>query len=196
MSSAEIAQIVAEVYHNHLAIPPEWANRAQAFLDGETERLSRQIAEVAAQLGAQAVREWTAMAGRRPDILTQAGLLSSARMSAMEIVLTAELYELIPQPPENLVPTANSPDRASMSWRQRWTIPEFRSEPDGQTEQLIEALWPESEFSPVFQIKAGYLLAARAEDGLALPRDRQDPMTGELAQMIRDDLRRDGLPDR
>lgn len=196
MSSAEIAQIVAEVYHNHLAIPPEWASRPQAFLDSQSEQLSRQVADLAAQLGEQSVREWTERTGTRPDITTRAGLLGSARMSAMEIVLTSELYELIPAPAEEPIPVPTSPDQASLPWQQRWTQPELRSEPDGQTEALIEALWPAAEFSPVFQIKAGYLLAARAEDGLALPQHRQDRLTAELVQMIRDDLRHDGLPER
>lgn len=52
------------------------------------------------------------------------------------------------------------------------------------------------EFSALFRIKAGYLLAARAEDQLALPRQASDPLAVELAEMVYQDLRDDGLPAR
>lgn len=61
-------------------------------------------------------------------------------------------------------------------------------------EELVADLWPAPAFSAVFRIKAGYLLAARAEDQLPLPREPRDPLAAELAQMVYQDLRDDGLP--
>jgi hypothetical protein len=48
----------------------------------------------------------------------------------------------------------------------------------------------------VFQVKAGYLLAARAEDGLPLPSGQEDPLIAELTETISADLRRAGLAER
>ena len=42
----------------------------------------------------------------------------------------------------------------------------------------------------MFQVKAGSLLAARAEDGLRLPSGQEDPLIAELTEMISADLRR------
>ena len=74
--------------------------------------------------------------------------------------------------------------------------PVYQSEPSEDIEALIDRLWPAPDFSGPFRIKAGYLLAARAEDGLKPPVHRKDPLTAELAQMIYSDLRKDGLPER
>jgi hypothetical protein len=51
-------------------------------------------------------------------------------------------------------------------------------------------------FSDVFQVKAGYLLAARTEDGLPLPSGQLDPLVAELTEMVSADLRNAGLPER
>lgn len=58
----------------------------------------------------------------------------------------------------------------------------------------MTAVWPAPNYSAVFRIKAGYLIAARAEDRLPLPRSEDDPLAAELAQMVHADLRADGLP--
>lgn len=49
------------------------------------------------------------------------------------------------------------------------------------------------DFSGLFRIKAGYLIAARAEDQLTLPTDQHDPLAAALAQIVYADLRADGL---
>ncbi|OBK33738.1 hypothetical protein A5658_12875 [Mycobacterium sp. 1245111.1] len=54
-------------------------------------------------------------------------------------------------------------------------------------------LWPDDSFSDVFQIRAGYLLAARAEDGLPMPGGQEDPLFAELTELISADLRRAGF---
>ncbi|MGH3970643.1 MAG: hypothetical protein ACRDTV_21635, partial [Mycobacterium sp.] len=166
----------------------------------KASRLSYLAAELAADLEAQAVGEWTRTHGQHPDYLTKVGLVNTARSQAMELVLTKELYEQIPpedDPPSSLWGEDQpAPDRSQVSWDQRWTRPVYRSEPSQDIETLITDLWPDPVFSAVFRIKAGYLLAARAEDGLELPSGQEDPLTAELAEMIYTDLRSDGLPER
>ena len=83
-----------------------------------------------------------------------------------------------------------------MPWDQRWTRTQYRTDPSEQIEDLIAQIWPDPDFSAVFRIKAGYLLAARAEDHLGLPAHREDPLTEELAALVYSDLRHDGLPER
>ena len=99
MTSPEIRQIVQDVYSHHLALPQEWTpDQRREFIETEAARISRQIADLADQMGAQSVTEWTARTGAHPDYLTTVGLLNTAMSAAKEIVLNKELYELIPQP--------------------------------------------------------------------------------------------------
>ncbi|MCA2304871.1 hypothetical protein JF770_14990 [Mycobacterium intracellulare] len=200
MTSPEIRQIVANAY-TQTQLPQEWSTaQREAFLDEEATRISYQVAELAAQMGAQAVGEWTQARGQHPDYQTKVGLLNTARSQAMEIVLANELYEQIPteddQPSTLWGEDQPTPDRDQVPWDQRWTQPQYRSDTSQDIEDLIAHLWPNPQFSAVFRIKAGYLLAARAEEGLPLPRGPQDPLTDQLAQMVYNDLRRDGLPER
>ncbi|CQD24544.1 hypothetical protein BN1232_06253 [Mycobacterium lentiflavum] len=201
VTSPEIRQIVAQAYAQTLQMPQEWSPaQRDAFLDDEASRISYQVAELAAQLGAQAVGEWTQARGQHPDYQTKVGLLNTARSQAMEIVLSNELYEQIPteddQPSTLWGEGQPVPDRSDVPWDQRWTRPQYRSKPGQDIEDLIARLWPDPRFSAVFRIKAGYLLAARAEEGLPLPSGPQDPLTDQLAQMVYSDLRHDGLPER
>lgn len=201
VTSPEILQIVTQAYEQHLGLPGGWSPaQRHAFIAAEADKISYRIAQLAADLEAQAVGEWTRSHGQHPDYLTKVGLVNTARSQAMETVLNEELYEQIPEqedPPSSLwgedQPT---PDRTQMPWDQRWTNPAYRSDPSPTTEDLIAALWPKPAFSAVFRIKAGYLLSARAEDGLPVPTDPADPLTAELAQKIYADLRSDGLPER
>lgn len=87
-------------------------------------------------------------------------------------------------------------DFGTRPWMERWARPECRSYPDADVESLVAALWPDDRFSDVFQIKAGYLLAARVEDDLALPRGCDDPLFAELTAMVLADLKSNGLLDR
>ena len=88
------------------------------------------------------------------------------------------------------------PGGGRLSWDERWTRPAWRSQPGLDVEALIADLWPDRLFCDVFQVKAGYLLAARAEDGLPLPSGQEDPLIAELTEMISADLRCAGLPER
>jgi hypothetical protein len=201
VASPEILQIVTQAYEQELALPSQWSPaQRHAFIQAEADKISYRVAELAAELEAQAVGEWTRSHGQHPDYLTKVGLVNTARSQAMEIVLSEDLYEQIPDeedPPSTLwgedQPT---PERSQLPWDQRWTNPAYRSDPSPGIEDLIAQLWPKPAFSAVFQIKAGYLLSARAEDGLPVPSHQGDPLTAELAQMIYADLRSDGLPER
>jgi len=87
---------------------------------------------------------------------------------------------MIPEPPDPILsdPIEAEPvlDRSQIPWDQRWTRTRYRTEPSEQIEALAAAIWPDPNYSAVFRIKAGYLLAARAEDQLPLPGRPGDPL--------------------
>ena len=200
VSSPEIRQIVGDIYRQHLGLPPEWTpTQQETFLEGQAARLTQQIAELADQMGAQAVSDWTQQHGQHPDYLTNVGLLNTAMLAAKEIVLTNELYEMIPEPADPPVPDLDqSPpmvEAGQVPWEQRWTQTRYRTDPSEQIEDLVAHIWPAPDFSAVFRIKAGYLLAARSEDQLPLPAQPTDPLAAQLAAMVYHDLRHDGLPE-
>lgn len=110
MSSPEIRQIVHEVYSQHLSLPPDIpVDQREQFLDQEAARISRRVAELAADLGERSINDWQTRTGQHLDFVTKTGLLNTARASAMEIVLQEELYEQIPPPPEDPI-TADQPN--------------------------------------------------------------------------------------
>lgn len=88
------------------------------------------------------------------------------------------------------------PNRGTLPWDQRWTHPQYRSQPSQDIEALVAALWPDDSFSDVFQVRAGYLLTARTEDGLPIPSSQKDPLIAQLTKIITADLQRVGLPER
>ena len=97
--------------------------------------------------------------------------------SAKEIVLSEQLYELIPEPqdpPNETTETPPSLDRSQVPWDQRWTRTQYRSDPSEQIEDLVVQIWPDPAFRRCFGSRPGYLLAARAEDppGVAGPSAR------------------------
>lgn len=195
MSSPEIHQLVAQVYTGYDLLPSAWLPRQQrAFLAAEATRLSRQVAELAADLSEHAIGDWTARTGDHPDVLTKVSLINTAAMQAKEIVLTRELYDLIPPTPEDPDDAPSvPPDRSELAWDRRWTHTQYRTDPTAEQEHLVTVVWPSPNYSAVFRIKAGYLIAARAEDRLPPPRNHDDPLAADLAQMVYADLRADGL---
>lgn len=200
VSSPEIRQIVGDIYRQHLHLPPEWTpTQQEEFLEGQAARLTQQIAELADQMGAQAVSDWSRQHGQHPDYLTKVGLLNTAMSSAKETVLTNELYAMIPEPDDPPAPDLDQmppmAEAGQVPWEQRWTRTQYRTEPSEQIEDLVAHIWPAPDFSAVFRIKAGYLLAARSEDQLPLPAQPTDPLSAQLAEMVYHDLRHDGLPE-
>ncbi len=195
--SPELAQIVTAVYTNHDLLPPKWTpQQRHDFLQHKAAQLSRQVAELAADMADQAVQDWISRHGDHPNYLTKTGLVNNATSQATELVLSQELYELIPPPQDDPLEssTAALPDRSQMPWDRRWTRTYYRTEPTEEQEELVATVWPAPEFSALFRIKAEYLVAARAEDRLPLPADRYDPLADQLAQLVYGDLRTDGLP--
>ena len=74
VTSPEIRQIVAEAYARSLHLPQQWSPaQREAFLEAEAAKISYQVAELAAEMGAQAVGEWTRNRGQHPDYLTKRG---------------------------------------------------------------------------------------------------------------------------
>jgi hypothetical protein len=152
------------------------------------------VAELAADLSEQAIQDWISRTGDHPDVITKVGLVNNATLQAKEVVLTQELYELIPPPPDqDLESLPPMPDRREVPWDRRWTHTQYRTEPSEDQEDLVTAVWPAPDFSGLFRIKAGYLIAARVEDQLVAPTDRHDPLAAALAQIVYADLRADGL---
>ena len=200
MIDPEILKTVQTVYSTDLSLPEEWTpQQRNEFLTAEADKISSMAASMAEQLWEQAITMWIRNRnGQTPSHATNVALLASARKQAAQTVLNDELYELIateqtPQPWES---PPQILDRSQVGWEQRWTNPVYQSEPSENLEALIDRLWPAPDFSGPFRIKAGYLTAARVEDGLPLPDRREDQLTAELAEMIYCDLRTDGLPER
>lgn len=196
----EILQVVQTVYTTDLSLPEEWTpERRSQFLTAEADKISSMASSMAEELWEKAIAVWSRNRdGTTPNHATKVALLEAARAQAARTVLKNELYDLIstdetPPPWETPDPI---PDPARVTWEQRWTNPDLQSEPSEDLEALIDRLWPAPDFSGPFRIKAGYLISARVEDDLAPPDHREDPQTGELAQMIYRDLRADGLPER
>ncbi|WP_308161695.1 hypothetical protein [Mycolicibacterium goodii] len=196
----EILKAVTTVYSTDLSLPEEWTpERRNEFLTAEADKISSMAASMAEELWEKAIAAWTRQHnGQTPNHATKVALLQAAREQAARTVLHNELYEMVEideSSPESESPDP-APDPADLSWEQRWTNPAYQSEPSEDLEALIDRLWPAPDFSGPFRIKAGYLMAARAEDALELPARPEDPLTAELAQMILRDLRADGLPER
>lgn len=196
----EILKAVQTVYSTDLGLPEEWTpQRREQFLQAEADKISSMAASMAEELWEKALVVWSRQRnGKTPNRATKVALLQAARVQAVQTVLNTELYELIEADettPQWQTPDP-SPDPAQLDWTQRWKNPTYQSEPHEDLEALIDQLWPAPNFSGPFRIKAGYLMAARAEDGQPVPDRPEDPLTAELAQMIYHDLRADGLPER
>ncbi|EHB44081.1 hypothetical protein MycrhDRAFT_6976 [Mycolicibacterium rhodesiae JS60] len=67
-------------------------------------------------------------------------------MQAKEIVLTRELYDLIPPPPENPDDAPSvPPDRSELAWNRRWTHTQYRTDPTAEQEHLVTVVWPDTQ---------------------------------------------------
>ncbi|MBU8820836.1 hypothetical protein KL864_33775 [Mycolicibacterium goodii] len=192
-------QAVDEVYRQWLPLPEDWTpEQIERFLDQTTQRLDRMAAEMTDSLAATAIAQWTEHHGHHPDYPTTVQLRQTALQTARETIVRQELYDQIPETPEEWTdfdPPLQQPRPASeVPWNQRWKDARYRSEPGEELEELAEMVWPAPRFSTMFRIKAAYLLIARIEDGLPVPDGPQHPLADELAPMVYDDLRDDGYP--
>lgn len=198
----EILNAVQTVYSTDLSLPDEWTPQQRSeFLTAEADKISSMAGSMTETLWEQAIAAWSrSRNGQTPNHATKVALLDAARVQATKTVLNNELYELIETDENDTPPPWETPetilDPDQEGWQQRWTKPMYQSDPSEDIQALIDHLWPAPQFSGPFRIKAGYLLAARAEDGLKPPAHHDDPLTAELAQMIYSDLATDGLPER
>lgn len=195
--SSTIRNDVDQIYREQVELPQQWsAEQRSVFVDQEAARLSLLAAELAAQRSDAAIAAWTERMGREPDYMTTVGLINNATVQGREQVLSHELYSQIPAEPEPAV-TEEDPATENSAGAVDWGNPDRwrtlrRSEPSQAVTALVTRLW--STRSEWFAIKAEYLLQARTEDGLELPHDPRSALAQELAQLVEDDLRSDGLP--
>lgn len=191
-------QAVDDVYPQWLPLPAEWSpEQTERFLDQTTQRLDRMAGAMADELAATAITDWTSQHGQHPDYLTTVRLRATAMQTARETVVRQELYDQIPPTDETSdvdPPLAQQTPASEVPWNQRWNNARYRSEPGEELEDLAQRVWPDHQFSTMFQIKAAYLLIARIEDGLPVPDGPQHPLASDLAPMVYDDLRDDGYP--
>ena len=197
MSREEIRRIVERVWTENLWIPEEWsAQEAAAHFETEAARLVEMVGQVQIDNQQAVIRAWRdAHEGRVPDYLTQVGLINSARAQAEEIVLSQELYELIPdEEEETLEPVTGEWDESNWgrlpegeeAWAvaartdpDRWKTV-FRSDPTQDVEAAVETVWPRTSFS--FQVSMGLLWQARVEDGKPVPALVPPPRTHPRAR--------------
>ena len=78
-------------------------------------------------------------------------------------------------------------DARDIPWDRRWNNTRWRGQPAATHIALAATVWPDPDFSPTFRAKAAYLLAARDDDGLALPTGPADLLAGELSTIIEAD---------
>ena len=99
VTSPEILQIVTQAYQQQLGLPTEWTPaQRQAFIEAEADKISYRVAELAAELEAQAVGEWTRRHGQHPDYLTKVGLVNTRPPQARRSCSTRSSTSMIPEP--------------------------------------------------------------------------------------------------
>jgi len=181
--SAEIRQIVARTWREHIGVPQEWSSeQTEAFFTEEATRMADRIARMQAEAQLVVIRQWrNAHNGNQPDYLTQVGLINAARAQCQEIVLSEELYEQIPE--EQDEETYSTGEWDESNWGQlpegneewavaaranpdRWTTV-FRSDPTEEIVDAVAALWPER--TATFQLYMELLWQSRVEDDKPVP---------------------------
>jgi hypothetical protein len=201
-----VLQVLTEIYPQYLPLPlpPDHTpEQRQAWLTAEADRLATAIFDLTHEMAEAAIQDWIRRHGQHPDYLTKVGLHNTARLSAQEIVLHNEIYEQIPPEEEDEddsrgedllmagildVEPGIRPDPTGVPWQQRWTDPDYWTEPSEELEAQVAQIWPQPQFSTMFQILAGYLLASRTEDGEPIPTSGRDPLAAQLAPLIEAEL--------
>ncbi len=180
--SAAIRQIVQRVWTEDIAIPPEWSpQEREAFFASEGERLVNQINVMHAEQQQVVIRDWrTRNGGKVPDHLTHVGLINLARSQCEEIVLTQELYELVPvgeedrerTPLEEQIARERWEDNEQQAWDaaqsdpDRWKT-EYAPDPTYEVYDTTQWLWPDKTLS--WRVSAACLWQVWAEDNRPLP---------------------------
>lgn len=117
---------------------PDWTpQQKRRHLNDLTARLDRMAAQMADDLAASAIQQWTQRHGAHPDYLTTVRLRETALQNARETVVRQELYDQIEEPPEQTVafnPPLPQPVPASqVPWNLRWNDARYRSEPGSRS---------------------------------------------------------------
>jgi len=212
--SEEISQIVTRVWTEHIGIPQEWSPEQTAtFLAGEAERMTNQITVMSAEAQEVAIADWRARHdGQVPDAMTHIGLIQAARLQCQEIVLSQELYEMVPVAEEDreLTPLVQQAanERFEEAEEREWAAAQsdpnrwrtvYAPEPSEQTDEAVAMIWPER--SIMFRVVAAKLWEVRVIDKLPLPqimtaqtarlKDRManQRLRQDLTVMVEDDLR-------
>ncbi|MBJ7287578.1 hypothetical protein [Williamsia sp.] len=155
------------------------------WVAAKTQELEVQASQFQTDNQGPTIAAWTSAMGREPDYMERLGLINQTRLAAIEWV-THQLWEGY-QDPDDAEPEPSSETPIPVAAMDRWTT-EAGTEPDRETEQVVEMVWPDR--TPAFQVTAELLLAARAEDGLALPVGPDDPLAGELAVAVEQEMAR------
>jgi hypothetical protein len=176
--SAEIRQIVARTWREHIGVPQEWSSeQTEAFFTEEATRMADRIARMQAEAQLVVIRQWrNAHNGNQPDYLTQVGLINAARAQ-------------IPEDSEN----SEEEDELQAAWeaqveREQWfrRLPEgdepwkvearanpdrwktvYRSDPTEEIVDAVAALWPER--TATFHLYMELLWQSRVEDDKPVP---------------------------
>jgi len=189
--SAEIRQIVARTWREHIGVPQEWSReQTEEFFTEEATRMADRISRMQAEQQLVVIRAWRhAHNGDQPDYLTQVGLINSARAQCQEIVLSEELYEQIPEEQdEETYPTGEWDEsnwgclpEGNEAWAvaarenpDRWKTV-FRSEATEEIVDAVAALWPQR--TATFHFYMELLWQSRVEDDKPVPAVEPVPRT-------------------
>jgi len=180
---------------------------------GEAERMTNQITVMSAGAQEVAIADWRARHdGQVPDAMTHIGLIQAARAQCQEIVLSQELYEMVPVVEEDRELTPREQQAANERFEEaeerewaaaqsdpnRWRTV-YAPEPSEQTDEEVAMIWPER--SIMFRVVAAKLWEVRVIDKLPLPqimtaqtarlKDRManQRLRQDLTVMVEDDLR-------
>ncbi len=177
--SAAVREIVASVWTEHIGVDPDWTpEQTQTFFDEESRRLSVRINALAAEQAMVNTAAWKSNHdGRDPDYLTHVGLINNARLQVQEIVLSEELYELVPPDEEDTEEYQQAASaayeaaeeaarEAARSDPDRWRGPYCSLSTEETDARVAEAL---PDRTSEFQSWASFLWQQRVEDGLPLP---------------------------
>lgn len=155
------------------------------WVAAKTHELEAQASQFQTDNQEPTIAAWTASMGREPDYMERLGLINQTRLAAVEWV-THQLWEGY-RDPADVEPEESVEPRTPVAAMDRWTT-EDATEPDRETTLLVEWVWPDR--TPAFQVTAELLLAARAEDGLALPSGPGDRLVGELVAVVEQEMAR------
>lgn len=181
------------IAYRQLGLPTCWTSeQVETFLNLVTARLDDKAAALSLDLGEDAISRWRmAHPGQDPDHHTVIGLHETALQNAREAVVRQELYAMIPTPAEDH-PVPAGPPNVEVRWEDRWRDKRFRTKPTEAVFDWVYAVWPER--STMFRVKAAYLVATTAEEGLPVPSSPRHHLVPQFTRRVEEELHADGYP--